>query len=464
MTAAPSANERCGDGVNRVLVIGGGLAGIAAALTALDAGESVTLLEAKRHLGGRAASLDTPDGLIDNGQHLILDACVETKKLLQRLDAENCWTRLPEILLCAPNRPEGAAESPCRPQDKPRRLRAVRFLPGRLKFLPALAALPFSWRDKRRLLATLFRLERFDGEDLSFGDFLAAAQADDAARRFFWEPVILSALCESPRFVSTAAARQVIFEGFLDAPSPAPLLPNVPLREICHVRAAAALKKAGCDVRLLTRVRRLIVSEDGKKIVACETADRSVLRCERVVLAAEPRGCARLLDESFSDRFDDTLRFDRLQSGAITAFHLWLDRRIADSPLVLDGAPGQWLFVPPFADSDVGVYHQVLVSGSHRLLDDPARKGSPEGIASVLRQLHRLFPSADVQIRKSRVVTVPDAVTLPTPEMYAQRPSGVTPFENLALAGDWTRTGWPSTLEGAIRSGQRAGRPADAKI
>lgn len=427
-------------------VIGGGLTGIASALTAANAGWNVTLFEARRHLGGRVASIETPDGLIDNGRHLILDVCSETRRLIRRLGADRLFDRVEKITFLDPG------------GRRPYlwRFGASKLFFGRWRFFPSFAAMPLSWGQKRRLFETLWRLARFDGPDRPFGDFLDFAQTSKEVRTRFWNPIIFSALCDSPDAVSTLAVKSVVFSGVFGQYGPALTIPNVPLREIFHDKALRLLEKERITVRLGAPIQRLIHDERPAILAGCETAVGEITRFDRLILAAAPRGAERLLRNSGFDDFANSLGFERFLPGAITAVHLWLDRRLSDEPVVLDGEPGQWLFPAP-SDKDAKgdfFYHQVLISGSHCVFseDRPTDEYLSERIET---QLRRHFPQIPFSLQKSRVTTVPDAVSIPTPALFGARPTGVTPFENFSLAGDWLETGWPSTMEGAIRSGSK---------
>lgn len=499
-------------GAKTLAVIGGGLAGIASALAAADAGWRVTLFEAKRHLGGRAASIETPDGLIDNGRHLILDACTETRRLIRRLGAEALFDRVEKIpfLDLSGRRPYLW------------RFGASRFFPGRTRFFPSFAAMPLSWGQKRRLLETLERLQHFDGPDLAFGEFLGFDATSDEVRGRFWDPIILSALCDTPDAVSTAAVKSVIFSGVFGVNGPALTIPNRPLREIFHTLALKLLTKEKITTRLGSPIRRLIRDQRSSKIAGCETVPGETLRFDRLILAAAPFAAERILRNSNMDDFADSLALTRFLPGAITAVHLWLapclsdqhaalsdqhaekiapspvspkitgilsaqQKRLSriglsDEPMVLDGEPGQWFFPGPGLCPGSDFYAQVLISGSHKVLTPDERRGIYEDgrggeydikqddkqggeyggaygglIGRVMDQLRRHFPQARFSLQKGRVTTVPDAVTIPTPALFGSRPTGATPFENFSLAGDWLETGWPSTMEGAIRSGAQFG-------
>ena len=143
---------------------------------------------------------------------------------------------------------------------------------------------------------------------------------------------------------------------------------------------------------------------------------------------------------------------DQIEPAAITAIHLWYDRPITQLPhAVLVGRLSQWLFAKPCG---AGRHHyQVVVSASHRL----AMQKSDQWLADVRGELESIWPEARrAKLLHGRVVALPAAVFSMTPDVERFRPPQRTPLENLCLAGDWTSTGWPATMEGAVRSGRQA--------
>ena len=462
------------------MIVGGGLAGIAAALEASRHGGRVLLLESLSRLGGRAASFSFRGDRapVDAGAHLLLDACSQLRELHEELGLTRFFERQSGVRFLLP---EG---------------RFVRFaawpaLPGLLKFLPSLLTFPALSFSEKAALARLIRslAGRRDPTrpDESFGDFLARNGSPERTDALFWHPITLSALVELPECVAASAARKVIREGlFAGRTGPHLTIPARPLSEIYDRPVRAELQKRGVSVRCGTRVVRLYVQN--KRVVALRTAAGETISCDRLILAIPPRPLAALLSDSGMETVVQTLGLDRFVSGAITAVHLRFDRRlIPEIAAVLTCAPpvksgpnkgkgkasevGQWLFCPrecgafglrfgadtPTDPSASGVYHQVLISGSHRLL--PPEERRPEALVPrVIAQLQRLLSEARfASLLSSRVTTVPNAVWLPTPELFAHRPANrVALFENLTVAGDWTDTGWPATLEGAVRSGRTA--------
>lgn len=438
--------DPCAENGGRLAVVGGGPAGIAAAVFAHQAGMNVTLFEARRHLGGRAASLDDGGDFIDNGRHLLLEACTETLRLISLLDADDCFERRSGIRFLAPS--ESATSNAAA-----WRFRASSFFPGRLRFLPAFCRVPFfSFGERLVLLRTLARLKHFSDprtSDRPFGALLDELGVSENVRARFWCPVTLSALCDLPEKVSARAVRKVIFEGVLTG-APTLILPSVPLRTVFHDRALNTLRPI-TEVQTLVPIKKILLADNAPNAAACLLADGTVRRFDRFILAVEPRRCERLLRDSGLISFADSLAFERFVPGAISAVHLWLDRPLTEEPALLSGEPGQWVF--PF--STAGSFGcQVLISGSHSVLKDTPN--SDDLFRAVEKQLADHFPNVGANVLRRRLTTVPDAVTVFDERLFEYRPSAETPLKNLMLSGDWTRTGWPCTLEGAIRSAKTA--------
>ncbi|MGL6195282.1 MAG: FAD-dependent oxidoreductase, partial [Thermoguttaceae bacterium] len=267
--------------------------------------------------------------------------------------------------------------------------------------------------------------------------------------------------------------------------------PKCPLREIYHHETLRKLQNRGIKFNFTSRVAKICCDNDspntesGQRLVnSLVLADGSVRKFDKYILAIPPYRAWKLLEESDLTDFSDTLDFGRFELGAITSLHLWFDRPVlptSQRQYAILGGVGQWIFMPlhgehEFLSPDVvgqnnsGVkshekvfYHQIVVSASHRHLSDIelTSQGSKLLVERALNHLKEVLPesftgSNQANLIHSRVSTVYDAVFSPTPKIFRFRPPQQTPISNLALAGDWTQTDWPATMEGAVRSGQKA--------
>ncbi len=463
--------------VRTLAIIGGGLAGIAAAEVASRQGIRVTLFERARVLGGRAASLLEPDTgqWIDNGQHVTMGCCVELLELHRRLGLDSHFKRVDSVPFL---------------QKDGRRwdLAPTSFLPKSFQLLPSLLTIPFlSWRDRIAsvlLLRSLARPAKADEVDLPLLHWLRQRKASQAAMDALWSPLVHSALSETLENASVSAVRKVVCDGFMAGKDALALyLPTEPLRTIYGTRAAAALEKRGVAVRPLTRIRRFyrepLEETDAHAAPRIESleysgggqsvgGDRESF--DAYILAVPAYRVWEILTASEMQPYLDQLDLNHFEPGAITSVHLWLQSRLLpenDHYAAMLGGPGQFLFCPPREKTGTetpehGIYHTVVISASHRLLSEEelSARGGDALIRRVMEQLGTVFPEAfsreTNRLLHARVTTFFDAVFSPSPIVYRNRPCQKTPFSNFALAGDWTDTQWPATLEGAVRSAHRA--------
>jgi squalene-associated FAD-dependent desaturase len=291
--------------------------------------------------------------------------------------------------------------------------------------------------------------------DLSHAETVSAwlrreGQSQRAVERF-WSVVLVSALGETVDRASLAAARKVFRDGFCASREASQLvLPRRPLSEIFHDRLGKWLTDHGVRVHLDASVQR--IDGDSQRVSELVLSDGTRRAFDAAIVAVPWRSVRALLAENLLSQMPALAEVERIEPAAITAIHLWFDRPITRLPhAVLVGRLSQWLFAKPCGAGRH--YYQVVVSASHRL---PSRTND-QWLADVRGELESVWPEArQAKLLHGRVVTLPSAVFSVTPEVERFRPPQQTPLENLGLAGDWTATGWPATMEGAIRSGRQA--------
>jgi squalene-associated FAD-dependent desaturase len=431
-----------------VVVVGGGVAGITAALDCADAGASVTLVEVRPRLGGAAYSFARDGAQFDNGQHVFLRCCTAYRELLARLGSEDGTLLQPRLqipVLC----PDGR-----RTELRRGSLPAPAHLAGTLLRYPLLT-LSERLRAARAARA-LARVDPADprADEQSFGSWLAAHGQEAAAVERLWDLVALPTLNVRAREASLALASFVFQTGLLGDAAAADIGFHArPLGEVIGEPALRALREADVEVLLGRRARRI---EVGAEQLCVPLADGAALEAGAVVLATPHRRAAELLPEALDDV---AARLRALGTSPIVNVHVVYDRPVCALDFAAGiGTPVQYLFDRSSAiDLPRGSYLAVSISGA----DEEMEMSVDELRERYLRALAELFPVArEAQVRRFLVTREHAATFRATPGSGALRPSAGTVIPGLVLAGSFTDTGWPATLEGAARSGHEAARCA----
>ena len=435
-----------------VAVLGGGLAGLSAARCAIERGYSVTLVERRPFLGGRAFSFRDPQvGYeVDNGQHVFMGCCRYYLDFLRALGAVDKTylqeTLRAEVIL---NGKRGV-------------LASASFL-GRLHLLPSFIRYPhISLIEKLLALYGMVRVKLTDrvkhGDDLdriTFYQWLKRHHQSDRAIDNLWNVIILPMLNDDSRDASADMALMVLQEGLLSAPGNAAIgFARVGLTLLTGEPAQRFLEKQGGKLMLGKAVNALRI--EGGRVTDVELPDGSLLQADAYISALPFDVLLQVLPKDVANSpFFSGIAM--LTSSPIVGIHLWYDRPIMDEDFVafLD-SPVQWVFNRSMiqgSDQNGGQYVCISVSGAWDYVDRP-KEELRELFAS---EMERLFPKArGAQIRRHLVVKQPQATFRSIPGASEHRPSQITPISNLFLAGEWTSTGWPSTMEGAVRSGVMA--------
>ncbi len=443
-------------------VIGGGAAGLAAAEALLAGGRRVVLLERRPQLGGRICSFRDPGTgwLLENGQHIWMPACTEWAALLERTGLESLTRTQPRLRVAYLERGRPPAV-----------LEAAR-LPGPLGLLAALLRFtPLAASERRRLLRGLLalhreghRLRRSGGEE-RFADWLDGHGQTGRVREVFWAPVVLSVLNTPLEEARADLAAMAVHEPFLTGPGRANLartvVPHGRLWERLadHLRERGLLLRTGCPVRGL----QLGESATGPELDALLLPGGKVLAVAGAVVAIPPEGLTAILPPAWRER-PPFAAGRELSWSPILNVHLWLDRMVTgEEALCLLGSPVHWIFAQPAQTAEggstrlpAGVQHlDLVVSASDEWLD----RTPAEIVPRFTEELRALLPKArEAVVLAHRVVHERRATWRALPGSEAYRPGPATPIRNLALAGAWTASGWPATIEGAVRSGRAAVR------
>jgi len=438
-------------------VVGGGLAGLAAATRLAARGVRPVLFEKRPFPGGRAFSFadgDTGED-VDNGQHVFLGACTEYVGFLKEIGV---WG---DAHLCR------GLDVPVLRDRQVSRLRSAR-LPGSLGMAAALLGYGhLSWAEKGRVTygvvrAALERREPGDGrlERLSFEKWLRWHGQTDGTIERFWDLIVRAALNDVSRWVSADAGLMLVQTALLGSPSKAAIgWSRVGLTRLVADAARRRIEAAGGEVRTGTQVAG--VEMEGSAVPGVRLTNGAVARADACILAVPFHALAGLLPPRLaeSEAFSPAAS---LETSPIVAVHIWYDAPVIEDDFVavLD-SPIQWAFNVSSlrGESRADGQHVVIsLSGAREWIDVPrAQLGE-----TFVSEMARVFPpAAERTVKRVLVVKTVDATFRSAPGAARGRLPQRTPVPGLFLAGDWTSTGWPSTMESAVRSGRLA---ADAVI
>ena len=442
------------------MVIGGGLAGLTAACSLADRGVPVTLLEKRPYLGGRAFSFpDAETGRhIDNGQHIYLGCCTAYTGLLQRLGVFDRTTLQPRMRAVVVNR-----------NGKRGELNAAPLLPSPLHLLPSFLTYPhLSLREKLSAAAAMLSILRTDRakrrdalEAESFRDWLERHGQSERAIAALWDLLILPVFNDTVDGVSAYMGLMFFQDGMLAGRHSADIgVSRVGLTELVGDAARRYIEDRGGQVLTGQNVTG-IGMEDGA--VTGVTAGGAFMQADAVVTAVPWDALPRLLPPDIAS-VANLAAAETLEWAPIINVHVWYDRPIIDEPFlaVLD-SPLQWVFNRTHiqGSSEPGQHLCISVSGAWEY----ASMGRDALREVFLSEMARVFPAAaEATVERFLVVKQVNATFRCTPGAQSLRPSQRTPIPGLTLAGDWTQTGWPATMESAVRSGLLAAEEAAAGL
>jgi len=451
----------------KAVVIGGGLAGLTAAIELAEQGAHVTLLEAKPRLGGATCSFSRDGLTVDTGQHVFLRCCTAYQDLLGRLG----------MTAHAPVQPRFDV-TVLSPGVKKGRLRRTA-LPGPLHMMPALTRYPFISLKERTLVSrAALPMRRVDPADpavdsVRFGDWLAARGQSENARRALWDLFTVSALNIAGDDASLSLAATVVKTGLLGANDAADVgVPALPLADLHGEAAARLLSSQGADIRLNTKVAAITVTAPPPTPLASAEpnlpfrielerergAEGTELWADAVVLAVPPEQAARLIPADALP-VATVSGWSGLGASPIVNIHVIYDRKVLDLPFAAAvNSPVQWIFdrtaISGLAGGGQRVQYLALSQSAGDVwVDMPVA----ELREIFLPALAELLPAArGANVAEFFVTRERRATFRQVPGTGALRPAAATKLPGLVLAGAWTDTGWPDTMEGAVRSGLAA--------
>lgn len=437
-----------------VVVIGGGLAGITAALDCRERGYSVQLVEARPRLGGATYSFARGDLLIDTGQHVLLRCYTAYLDLLRKIGAADGIRFQPRFRV--PVLSPGSAPATLTRSN----------LPAPAHLVPALLGYRrLSWPQRARVARTALALRRLDPDDpaldeQSLGQWLRERGEAPRAVDALWGLLAVAALNAEPENASMALATKVFRTGVLDTTDACDIgIPQQPLSVLHGDAGLRALAAAGVEVRVRAKARAIRRVPNGFQVPVDEQAGERVLVADSVVVATPHPAAAGLVADLPVRGAGD---WSRLSASPIVNVHAHFDRPVTDLEMaaVLD-SPVQWVFDRTrVSGARTGQYLALSQSAAQEELGMRTEE-LREVFAPALREL---FPAVRrAQLLDFFVTREPHATFRQAPGTAAVRPPARTSVPGLVLAGAWTATGWPDTTEGAVRSGIRAAEAVDSE-
>jgi squalene-associated FAD-dependent desaturase len=433
-----------------VAIVGGGLAGLAAGCALADAGLRVTLFERRPYVGGRASSYEHPGTgeVVDNCQHVLLGCCTNLIHFYQCLGVSEKIRWFDELTFIEP----GGRASRMAPS----------FLPAPMHNVPAfLRAKMLNMKDKLAISRAMAEMSRSLPEDTgeNFLSWLRRNKQTEPAIERFWKTVLVSALNEDLDRISVRYAAQVFRESFMKSAAAGRMgLPSIPLSDL-YGSAVEYIRARGGQVLLRSSVTAIGPKANSVGLMG----PAGEQQFDYIVLAAQFQNVASLLP---ADAAAEPVKkeLSHFEPSSITGIHLWFDREITALPhAVLLDRTIQWMFHkskfhesrenPGRESAGSGSYVELVVSASKSLV----QKSREEILELATRELAEFFPLVkEAKVVKAAVIKEIYATYAILPGLDQYRPSVKTQWPRVFLAGDWIATGWPATMEGAVRSGYLA--------
>ena len=431
------------------IVIGGGLSGLTAAVDLSARGHRVCVLEQRGRFGGRAYSyLDKERGdIVDNGQHLLMGCFRETRRFLDMIGAQGKLTVQKNLEVTFYHPEKGIVVFRCPPLPSPFHI-GVGLL--RLKVL--------SMTDRLKLFSVLWEVafgkdRLLKSDNLTVDEWLTLCNQSEPCKKYFWNVIATATLNDNPKYAAAGLFVKVLREGFLNGRENSVLMiPNTGLSELYVEDARRIIETRGGQ--LMTNAEVAKVEFSGSEAVGVNLKNGERIPAQ-VVISSVPLYDLRTIVPDWSTQIPaPSNNLNWIPSSGIATINLWLDRPIMEQEFVsvLD-SPIQWIFnkskvfLNGKKDSS---YLSCVISGAGEML----AWEKEQLVRLALDEVGKVYPQASIaELVHSVVVKEKRATLSSSPAMQRYRLPARTSWENFFLAGDWTDTGLPATIESAVKSG-----------
>ncbi len=438
-----------------MIVIGGGLAGLSAGIALAEAGWRVRLFEQRPFLGGRATSYVLPGGEhVDNCQHVTLGCCTNLEDFYRRVGSADKIKFFDRLLFQDPQGRTGEMQAG--------------MLPAPFHMLGSFATFaPLTLADKYSIGRAMMDILRSKGKPkdieeaspISMLEWLRRRKQTAGAIERFWRVVLVSALDEELERTDARYGVDVFWKGFLSNRTGYRMgVPGVPLATL-YDGCKAEIERRGGEVNLRAPLRGIRVA--GGVVSSVEFDGGREETADAYVFALPHQAIGELLPKGSKELEALLANLDHICVAPITGVHFWFDREVMREPFVtLLETTTQWIFNKTAlyggangSSKEAGQYLQLVISASYDLLQKPRQ----EIIDLCLAEVRQALPAArNAVLTKATVIKEAAATFSPQPGVDKWRPKQETSIRGMFLAGDWTATGWPATMEGAVRSGYLA--------
>jgi squalene-associated FAD-dependent desaturase len=447
--------------MKRVLIIGGGLAGLSAGVALAESGYKVELLERRAFLGGRAYSfIDQSSGeVVDNGQHLMMGCYRETFQFFSRLGTLDKLQFQPQARVDFLDEKLGQTTLLCPSWPAPLHLIGGLF---KLKGI--------SLADKLRALLVGSALQVKNGKvkskfgNLTVDEWLNSCKQSPLMRERFWDPFSIATLNEDPKVAAASLLVTVLQQAFGGTKEDSTMVTaKVGLSELYTNQAKEFIESRGGKISLRAVVSKINIQ--GNNCQGVTLNNGQTLTADTYISAIPYFALRPLLSESLFDTMEYFKQWKNITSAPIVSIYLWFDRSVTELGFAgMLGTKLQWLFNKDVIFARSNRDQQLLtfvISAAHEYASLPKEKL----VEMAIKDIHKVLPKAtQAKVLNSLVIKEHNATFSASLLAEKSRPEPTTPINNLFLAGDWTNTGLPATIEGAVLSGHRCAKEIDSKL